>query len=130
MVGGSFPDHLSRQLAELTLDGEVVTSFSHRELKEPVSVAVSPTSGHWVVADIGARAVLVFEPSGKLVSLLICFVIHIQSVCHLKKVGQIGGQGELGELPSLAVGPDGEVLVADSKILVYSEEGVMVSEYT
>ena len=61
---------LSRQLAELTLDGEVMTSFSHRELKEPVSVAVSPTSGHWVVADIGARAVLVFEPSsGKLVSL-------------------------------------------------------------
>ena len=45
------------------------------------------------------------------------------------KVGHIGGQGELGELPSLAVGPDGEVLVADSKILVYSEEGVMVSEH-
>ena len=43
------------------------------------------------------------------------------------KVGHIGGQGELGELPSLAVGPAGEVLVADSKILVYSEEGVMVS---
>ena len=46
------------------------------------------------------------------------------------KVGHIGGQGELGELPSLAVGPDGEVLVADSKILVYSEEGVMVSKHT
>ena len=43
------------------------------------------------------------------------------------KVGHIGGQGELGELPSLAVGPAGELLVADSKILVYSEEGVMVS---
>lgn len=99
----------TRQLAELSLDGKVLTSFIHKELREPVSVAVSPTSGHWVVADIGARAVLVFEPSGKL-------------------VGHIGGQGELGELPSLAVGPDGEVLVADSKILVYSEEGVMVKE--
>ena len=59
------------------MDGEVVTSFSHRELKEPVSVAVSPTSGHWVVADIGARAVLVFEPSGKLVS-LIYLEIHLK----------------------------------------------------
>ena len=54
-------------------------------------------------------------------------VIHLQIICTLK-VGHIGGQGELGELPSLAVGPDGEVLVADSKILVYSEEGVMVSK--
>ena len=63
-------DSLLRQLAELSLDGELVRSFSHRELKEPVSVAVSPTSGHWVVADIGARAVLVFEPSGKLVSII------------------------------------------------------------
>ena len=91
-------------------------------------MAVSPTSGLWVVADIGARAVLVFEPSGKLVS-LIYFVIPLapQIICHIK-VGHIGGQGELGELPSLAVGPDGEVLVADSKILVYSEEGVMVSK--
>ena len=61
---------LFRQLAELSLDGKVLTSFSHRELKEPVSVAVSPTSGHWVVADIGARAVLVFEPSGRLVSFI------------------------------------------------------------
>ena len=69
--------YLSRQLAEITLEGEVVTSFSHRELKEPVSVAVSPTSGHWVVADIGARAVLVFEPSGKLV----CIFSNIS--CHL-----------------------------------------------
>ena len=117
---------LFRQLAELTLDGKVLTSFSHRELKEPVSVAVSPTSGHWVVADIGARAVLVFEPSGKLVS-FVYLVIHLQIISPFK-VGHIGGQGELGELPSLAVGPDGEVLVADSKILVYSEEGVMVSK--
>ena len=54
-------------------------------------------------------------------------VIHLQIICTFK-VGHIGGQGELGELPSLAVGPDGEVLVADSKILVYSEEGVMVSK--
>ena len=58
-----------RQLAELTLDGELMTSFSHRELKEPVSVVVNPVSGNWVVADIGARAVLVFEPSGKLVGM-------------------------------------------------------------
>ena len=48
-------------------------------------------------------------------------------VLSLLKVGHIGGQGELGELPSLTIGPDGEVMVADSKILVYSEEGVMVS---
>ena len=98
-------------------------------------MAVSPTSGHWVVADIGARAVLVFEPSsGKLVS-LVCFVTHLQYILSSKilcptKVGHIGGQGELGELPSLAVGSEGEVLVADSKILVYSEEGVMVSKHT
>ena len=51
------------------MDGELMTSFSHRELKEPVSVVVNPVSGNWVVADIGARAVLVFEPSGKLVGM-------------------------------------------------------------
>ena len=48
----------------------------------------------------------------------------------LLKVGHIGGQGELGELPSLTIGPDGEVMVADSKILVYSEEVVMVSIFS
>ena len=46
-----------------------MTSFSHRELKEPVSVVVNPVTRNWVVADIGARAVLVFEPSGKLVGM-------------------------------------------------------------
>ena len=51
------------------MDGELMTSFSHRELKEPVSVVVNPVTGNWVVADIGARAVLVFEPSGKLVGM-------------------------------------------------------------
>ena len=77
VVGRKISRYLSRQLAEITLEGKVVTSFSHRELKEPVSVAVSPTSGHWIVADIGARAVLVFEPSGKLV----CLFSNIS--CHL-----------------------------------------------
>ena len=69
---------LCRQLAELTLDGELMTSFSHRELKEPVSVVVNPFSGNWVVADIGARAVLVFEPSGKLVGMSIACVEQLR----------------------------------------------------
>ena len=56
-----------RRLAEVTLQGELVRTFTHRELKEPVAVCVSPATGHWIVADLGARDVLVFEPSGRLV---------------------------------------------------------------
>ena len=58
---------LCRYLAELSLQGEVLRSFTHPELREPVAVAVCPSSGNWVVADIGAGAVLVFQPSGRLV---------------------------------------------------------------
>ena len=42
-------------------------------------------------------------------------------------MGRVGGKGELGELPCLAVGPEGEVVVADTRILVYSEQGGLVS---
>ena len=44
----------------------------------------------------------------------------------IPQVGRLGSGAELGELPSVLVGSCGEVLVAGSRVRVYTEQGQMV----
>lgn len=99
----------SKTVTELDLEsGETLSSFTHDEFKEPIDVAVGKDE-HILVADNGLGAVLVFEPSGKLVRTI--------------GNGPGKGKGQFKDLSAVCVAPDGSVLVADSRIQVFSPEG-------
>ena len=53
-----------RTLAELSLEGATLATFTHPDMVEPVAVAVAPR-GEFVVAD-NVSGLLVFDPCGKL----------------------------------------------------------------
>ena len=52
-----------RTLAELSLEGATLATFTHPDMVEPVAVAVAPR-GEFVVAD-NVSGLLVFDPCGK-----------------------------------------------------------------
>jgi hypothetical protein len=87
-------------------------AFSHDEFIEPIAVAVN-RDGDVLVADNGVGAIMVFESSGKL----------------KKKIGRKGAQrGQFKEMSSLCIGEEGEIIVADTRILIFSAGGEFVKE--
>ena len=66
-----------------------------------------------LIADNGVGSILVFESCGKL----------------KKKIGRKGkGKGEFKELSSVCIGPAGEIIVADTRIIVFSPSGEFIRE--
>ena len=66
-----------------------------------------------VIADNGVGSILVFESCGKL----------------KKKIGRKGkAKGEFKELSSVCIGPAGEIIVADTRIIVFSPSGDFIRE--
>ena len=66
-----------------------------------------------LIADNGVGSILVFESCGKL----------------KKKIGRKGkGKGEFKELSSVCIGPGGEIIVADTRIIVFSPSGEFIRE--
>jgi hypothetical protein len=69
--------------------------------------------GDVLVADNGVGAVMVFESSGKL----------------KKKIGRKGTRrGDFKEMSSLCIGEDGEIIVADTRILIFNAAGEFLRE--
>ena len=86
--------------------------FSHDDLIEPIAVAVN-NDDEVLIADNGVGSILVFESCGKL----------------KKKIGRKGkGKGEFKELSSVCIGPGGEIIVADTRIIVFSPSGQFIRE--
>ena len=86
--------------------------FSHDDLIEPIAVAVN-NDDEVLIADNGVGSILVFESCGKL----------------KKKIGRKGkGKGEFKELSSVCIGPAGEIIVADTRIIVFSPSGEFMRE--
>ena len=86
--------------------------FSHDDLIEPIAVAVN-NDDEVLIADNGVGSILVFESCGKL----------------KKKIGRKGkGKGEFKELSSVCIGPAGEIIVADTRIIVFSPSGEFIRE--
>lgn len=94
----------SKQITEMTTDGETVKSFTYNAFQEPIDVAVDKSYGHILVADNGMGCVFVFDEEGKILF-------------------QVGKKGVFNLISSVAVGPGGEIVVADSKIQVFSAKG-------
>ena len=88
------------------------SGFSHDDLIEPIAVAVN-NNDEVLIADNGVGSILVFESCGKL----------------KKKIGRKGkNKGEFKELSSVCIGPKGEIIVADTRIVVFSPSGEFLRE--
>lgn len=102
---------LSTRPADL---GATVNDFTHEDLVEPIDVAVDTLNDRVLVADNGVGAVLVFDPTGK----------------HLRSFGARGNKpGQFKDISALCVAQDtGEVVVADTRLQVFSAEGKFLRE--
>ena len=102
----------TKTVTEMTLDGNTIGGFSHDELVEPIAVAVTQ-EGDVYVADNGVGSVLVFESCGKL----------------KKKIGEKGKKvGQFKEMAAVCICDNGDIVVADSRILVFSKAGAFLRE--
>ena len=89
-----------------------MSGFSHDDMEEPIAVAVN-NNDEVIIADNGVGSILVFESCGKL----------------KKKIGCKGrNKGEFKELSSVCIGPGGEIIVADTRIIVFSATGEFIRE--
>lgn len=93
--------------------GSTLKSFTHNAFQEPVDVAVLPCSGRILVADNSASCVFVFDDTGRL----------------LLQVGRKGSQrGQFNLISSVAAAPNDHILVADSRIQIFTSEGEFLRE--
>jgi len=102
----------TKTITEMNLDGRTIGGFSHDDLIEPIAVAVN-NNDEVLIADNGVGSILVFESCGKL----------------KKKIGVKGkNKGEFKELSSVCIGPGGEIIVADTRIIIFSAAGEFLRE--
>ena len=103
----------TKVVTEMTLDGVTIGGFSHDELMEPIAVTVTDT-GDVYVADNGVGSVLVFESSGKM----------------KRRIGEKGKKpGQFREMSSVCVCDNGDLVVGDSRILVFASSGQFLREF-
>lgn len=102
-----FVNWRKRTVTEVTSSGQLLSQFTHDRLQEPTALAVNAL-GEILVADNAANSIFVFLAGGKLV----------------RHWGARGSKpGQLGSVAALCTGPENEVVVADSRIQVFSPEG-------
>ncbi|KAL1491893.1 hypothetical protein ABEB36_012415 [Hypothenemus hampei] len=94
----------TKYVTELTTDGETIKTFTNNAFQEPIDVAVDKHYGHILVADNGMSCVFVFDEEGKILF-------------------QVGKKGTFSMISSVCVSPTGEILVADSRIQMFSAKG-------
>ncbi|XP_076251395.1 tripartite motif-containing protein 2-like isoform X4 [Rhynchophorus ferrugineus] len=94
----------SKVVTEMDNDGETIKSFTYNAFQEPIDVAVDKSYGHLLVADNGMSCVFVFDEEGKILF-------------------QVGKKGTFCLISSVAVGPTGEIFVADSRVQMFSAKG-------
>ena len=102
-----FVNWRKKTVTEVTSSGQLLSQFTHEQLVEPTTVAVN-SDGEILVVDNAVNSIFVFLPGGKLV----------------RKWGVKGNKpGQLGSVSAIFTGPENEVIVADSRIQVFSPEG-------
>lgn len=108
-------------ITELSLDGEFVRHFSHRDFVEPTYLAVN-SKGEILVADNGAHAVFLFHPVGKLSRKITNYITPTTTSYAKAKTVSTGVIGAIG------FGPNDEIIIASSHIQIFSSSGEIIRE--
>jgi len=103
----------TRMVAEMTFDGVQVAAFTHKDMVEPIAVSVTPR-GEFVVVDTSV-GVLLFDQCGKLI----------------RKIGRklAGDKGQFKDVMSVCVTAAGEIVIADTRIVVFDMDGNYLREF-
>ena len=102
----------SKHVTEMDRDGEVVKKFTSPEFIEPIDVSVN-SHGEIIVADNGAGRLFVFDANGRMIN----------------KIGSKGDKaGQFKLISSVTTGKHDEVIVADSRLQVFSRQGKYLQE--
>lgn len=109
----------NKNITEVNFRGEFIRNFSHRDFVEPTYLAVN-SRGEIIVADNGAKCVFIFHPSGKLSR-------KISAEPTSPSINK-RNMTFFGVIEALAIGPNDEVIIADSKIQIFSAEGEPLRE--
>lgn len=113
----------TRTISELTDTGKVLRYFSHRDLREPTHLCVN-SQREIIVADNGAQAVFIFHPCGKVNRRLVNSANGTSKAGGMSNVGSgIGNSKGFGVIGAITMGPDDEIIVAESRIKIYSKDG-------
>ncbi|KAK9718052.1 NHL repeat [Popillia japonica] len=94
----------TKAITEMDTSGETLNTFTYNAFQEPIDVAVDKNYGHILVADNGMSCVYVFDSEGKILF-------------------QVGKKGTFKLISSVTVGPTGEIIVADTRIRIFSGKG-------
>ena len=128
----------NKDITEIDLKGNFLRHFSHSELSEPTFLCVN-SKGEIIVADNGSQAIFVFHPSGKLAR-KICLKDALatsttsmmsktsSSLSLVSKSSHHHNTSSSVVMSALAVGPDDEIIMADSVIHVFNSEGEKIRE--
>ena len=101
----------SKAITEMTLEGETKTTFSHKDLKEPIDIAFDADKKHILVADNGIGAILIFDETGKL----------LKTISPEKK--------KFKDLSAICVAPSGQYIATDANAIhVFSDNGKTIRE--
>lgn len=97
----------TKMVTEISTNGELIKQITHSELVEPIGIAVT-SKGDMIIADNGTTSIVMLDSNGKL----------------LRKVGKKGtANGQFTLISCVGVGPNDEILVADSRIQVFNNDG-------
>ncbi|XP_024082916.1 tripartite motif-containing protein 3-like isoform X2 [Cimex lectularius] len=98
----------TRIVTRLNTEGETLSCFTYADFQEPIDIAVDNNYGHILIADNGPCCVFVFDIEGKF----------------LFRIGAKGNQdGFFNPISSVCVGSDGQIIVADSRVQIFSAKG-------
>ncbi|CAH1119157.1 unnamed protein product [Phaedon cochleariae] len=131
----------TKRVTEMTTDGETIRSFTYNAFQEPIDVAADRNYGHVLVADSGMSCVFVFDADGKILFQSIInpalgkrqerlFPVVIAKCNYPSELWfeniifeQVGKKGTFSLIASVAVGPLGEIVVADTRVQMFSAKG-------
>lgn len=106
----------NKDIKEFSYEGKLISKFSHVELREPTCIAVNK-SGDIMVADNDLHAVFVFHSNGEL---------NFKITSIKTSAGKVDSFGVIG---GVCFHPESEnIIIADSRILVFSPSGVFERE--
>lgn len=145
-----FSNWRNKSITEISFEGDLVHQFSHEELIEPTLMAIN-SKGEILVADNGAQSIFIFHSSGKLrtkvqfsslkskatvghsrkpsTSSSISSFSSIQQPSLTNNNQKKSDRPAVSVISALAVGPNDDVIVADSVIqILASYSGDLIRE--